>query len=98
MQDMNVTMWIHLFWGEHVFDFWIKIHFVCPIKTIVQKHAEGKQILIERMTADPHDFVSRSRSLLKCQVLRKKQKITKKLIVHFTNNYKEMASNNELNM
>ncbi len=73
MQDMNVTMWIHLFWGEHVFDFWIKIHFVCPIKTIVQKHAEGKQILIERMTADLHDFVSRSRSLLKCQVLRKKK-------------------------
>lgn len=56
MQDMNVTIWIHLFWGEHVFDFWIKIHFVGPIKTIVQKHAEEKQILIERMPADPHEM------------------------------------------
>ncbi len=71
MQDMNVTIWIHLFWGEPVSDFWIKTHFVCPIKTMVQKHAEEKQVLIERMPADPHDFVSRSRSLLKYQVLRK---------------------------
>lgn len=36
----------------------LKIHFVCPIEVIMQKHKTGIDI-IEWTPADPHDFLDR---------------------------------------